>query len=53
MEKKVIKKKEFNPRIEIFTPFKEPFAEDNGKVIEDTAEKAFACSACTACTACK
>lgn len=46
-------KKVFNPRIEIFSAFKKPFALDTVDVVDKDTEKAVACCACTACTACR
>lgn len=46
-------KKVFNPRIEIFSAFKKPFATKSEKVVDLQLEKAAACCACTACTACR
>jgi len=48
-----MKKKEFNPQIEIFSAFQKPFSGKNDKVVSAKAEKAAACCACTACTACQ
>jgi hypothetical protein len=47
------RKKVFTPKIEIYTPFKKPFAKQNGRVVTVEAENAAACCACTACTACR
>ena len=46
-------KKEFNPKIEVFSAFRKPFSENGKKVVSAEAEKAVACCACTACTACR
>lgn len=48
-----MKKKEFNPRIEVFSAFRKPFSGKDKKVVSVEAEKAVACCACTACTACR
>lgn len=48
-----MKKKLFNPRIEVFSAFKKPFETSDKKVVNVEAEKAVACCACTACTACR
>jgi hypothetical protein len=54
MLKTVKKKKIFNPRIEVFSPFRKPFSIPSAdKVATAETEKASACSACTACTACR
>jgi hypothetical protein len=50
MEKK---KKVFNPRIELFSAFKKPFATTSPEVVSKELDKAAACCACTACTACR
>ena len=47
------KKKRFNPKVEVYSPFHRPFSTDAGKVIDINVEKAAACCACTACTACR
>lgn len=47
------KKKIFNPRIELFSAFKKPFAMPSSKVVSQEVDKAAACCACTACTACR
>ncbi|MBU4216894.1 hypothetical protein L6270_03645 [Candidatus Parcubacteria bacterium] len=46
-------KKIFNPRIEMFSAFSQPFATTSTSVIDTSLEKAAACCACTACTACR
>jgi len=46
-------KKIFNPRIEMFSAFSQPFAITSTNVIDKALEKAAACCACTACTACR
>ena len=46
-------KKRFNPRIEVFSPFRIPFGQPSNQVVDAIAEKAAACCACTACTACR
>ena len=58
-----VKKKAFDPKLEVFTPFKAPFSDaEEGKVIGDSAEFVAhpdhpnappGCSVCTACTACR
>jgi hypothetical protein len=47
------KKRVFNPRIEIFSPFHAPFKEGDQTIATDIANNAAACCACTACTACR
>jgi len=44
-------KKEFDPRIELFDPFKEPFSGETQEEKELAA--CCACTACCACSACK
>lgn len=46
-------KKSFEPRIEVFNAFKQPFSTPSDKIVSKDAEKASACCACTACTACR
>jgi len=46
-------KRVFNPRIEMFSAFKKPFAEPSAQVVSQELDKAAACCACTACTACR
>jgi hypothetical protein len=48
-----MKKKKFNPKIEVFSAFRKPFSDKKNKVVSAEAGKAVACSACTACTACR
>lgn len=48
-----MKKKVFNPKVEIFDAFKKPFQDKCEKVISKVTEKSMACCACTACTACR
>lgn len=48
-----MKKKIFNPKIEVFDAFKKPFNDKSEKEVIKLSEKAMACSACTACTACR
>lgn len=47
-------KKNFEPQLEVFDPFTEPFSE-NKEVVFDKREMdaCCACTACTACSACK
>ena len=46
-------KKEFNPMMEIFDPFKVPFSEKSEKKDNVFNERDMdACCACTACSAC-
>lgn len=47
------KKKTFNPRVEVFSAFRAPFAQPAQGVVSVEANKAAACCACTACTACR
>ncbi|MFH1661486.1 MAG: hypothetical protein ABIA02_00070 [Candidatus Falkowbacteria bacterium] len=42
-------KKIFNPRIEMFSAFKKPFATPSKDVVSVELSKATACCACTAC----
>ncbi len=48
-----VDKKVFNPRIEKFSAFYEPFKSPSSEVVSSDLEKAAACCACTACTACR
>lgn len=48
--------REFNPQLEIFDPFVEPFSNpERADVVFDQREMdaCCACTACTACSACK
>lgn len=45
-------KKEFNPHLEIFDPFKEPFSDLGSKDVIFDKRDMDACCACTACSAC-
>lgn len=51
MEDMAPTKKIFNPKIEIFDPYKVPFSSENTNIIFDS-KGMDACCACTACTAC-
>lgn len=51
--KTITKKKKFNPRIEIFSAFAEPFSNPGNDVVPSELNDAAACCACTACTACR
>ncbi len=50
-------KKEFDPKIEMFNPFKKPFSEKHDGVVKRSGVwpggGAFRGSVCTACTACR
>jgi hypothetical protein len=46
-------KQRFNPRIEVFSPFRKPFAEEPERNSDPKLENIAACCACTACTACR
>ncbi|MHB9296060.1 hypothetical protein PilKf_01814 [Pillotina sp. SPG140] len=47
-------KEQFNPRIEIFDPFKVPFSEETEIVFDERdLDACCACTACSACSACK
>lgn len=45
--------KTFEPKIEVFSAFSEPFSKDSDGIAEvKPIEACCACTACTACTAC-
>ena len=46
-------KKVFNPRIELYSPFRVPFEDPSVDVVSGELDRAAACCACTACTACR
>jgi len=47
-------KKEFNPKMEVFDPFKVPFTENSDVVFDlRDMDACCACTACSACSACK
>ena len=52
-EKTEEEKKVFNPRMELFSAFEEPFAAPSMEVISDAIKATAACCACTACIACR
>ena len=45
----------FEPRLEVFDPFVEPFSQDKGDCVIDKRDMdaCCACTACSACSACK
>ena len=46
--------KEFDPRIEVFNPFKVPFSQETDLVFDERdLDACCACTACSACSACK
>lgn len=56
LQKEVLFMREFNPQLEIFDPFVEPFSNpEKADVVFDQREMdaCCACTACSACSACK
>jgi hypothetical protein len=50
----VLVEKKFDPQIEVFDPFKEPFSERKEAVFDERdMDACCACTACSACSACK